>query len=92
MARVTAQLSVSIDGFSAGPMFTGPNQYWMDSPEALGCFRVTRWVVGATDGMRLFDPAGLGLADEEAIELTPSRVIATPRSPTSATTSRGGRR
>jgi dihydrofolate reductase len=27
------------------------------------------------DGMRLFDPADLGLAGNEAIELTPTRVI-----------------
>jgi dihydrofolate reductase len=30
------------------------------------------------DGMRLFDPADLGLAGNEAIELTPTRVIDTP--------------
>ena len=30
------------------------------------------------DGMRLFEPAGLGLADYEAIELTPTRVVETP--------------
>ena len=30
------------------------------------------------DGMRLFDPAVLDLADDEAIELTPTRIIETP--------------
>jgi dihydrofolate reductase len=30
------------------------------------------------DGMRLFDPADLGLAGNEAIELTPTRVSDTP--------------
>jgi dihydrofolate reductase len=30
------------------------------------------------DGMRLFDPADLGLAGNEAIELTPTRVIEAP--------------
>ena len=30
------------------------------------------------DGMRLFEPASLGLADYEAIELTPTRVVETP--------------
>ena len=30
------------------------------------------------DGMRLFEPADLGLAGNEAIELTPTRVIDTP--------------
>jgi len=30
------------------------------------------------DGMRLFDPASLDLADHEAIELTPTRVVETP--------------
>jgi dihydrofolate reductase len=33
-------------------------------------------VVG--DGMRLFDPADLDLGYDEAIELTPTRVVATP--------------
>ena len=30
------------------------------------------------DGMRLFDPADLGLAGNEAFELTPTRVIEAP--------------
>jgi dihydrofolate reductase len=46
MTRVTAQMSVSLDGFYAGPKdenAKGPAD-WMTSPEALGFFRVTRWV------------------------------------------------
>jgi len=46
MTLVTAQMSVSLDGFYAGPEHTDPAT-WMDSPEAAGFFRVTRWVVNA---------------------------------------------
>ncbi|SCE79657.1 dihydrofolate reductase family protein [Micromonospora chokoriensis] len=42
MTRVTAQLSVSADGFYAGPRFEGDGN-WMDSAESAGFFRVTRW-------------------------------------------------
>jgi dihydrofolate reductase len=50
MTKVTAQMSVSIDGFYAGP--TDPKDPdnmagWMDGPEAPGFFRVTRWAVDA---------------------------------------------
>jgi dihydrofolate reductase len=50
MTNVTAQMSVSIDGFYAGP--TDPKDPdnmagWMDGPEAPGFFRVTRWAVDA---------------------------------------------
>ena len=51
MTRVTAQMSISLDGFYAGPKYetAGPQDPgdWMNSPEALGFFRVTRWVIGA---------------------------------------------
>jgi dihydrofolate reductase len=51
MTRVTAQMSVSLDGCYAGPRFDGdaPGDpgTWMTSPEAMGFFRVTRWVVRA---------------------------------------------
>jgi hypothetical protein len=30
------------------------------------------------DGMRLFDPSGLGLGDFDAIELTPVRTVQSP--------------
>jgi dihydrofolate reductase len=50
MTKVTAQMSVSLDGCYAGPMFPGDSKDvagWMTSPEALGFFRITRWVVDA---------------------------------------------
>src|SRR6476469_4449403 len=50
MTKVTAQMSVSLDGFYTGPRDTrGPNDMsgWMQGPEAPGFFRVTRWVVDA---------------------------------------------
>ncbi|MGN9808972.1 dihydrofolate reductase family protein [Micromonospora sp. BQ11] len=46
MTKVTAQLSVSLDGFYAGPRHTG-NGDWMTSAESAGFFRVTRWVTDA---------------------------------------------
>lgn len=47
MTLVTAQMSVSLDGFYAGPKRTDLAN-WMDGPEAPAFFRVTRW---ATDAM-----------------------------------------
>ncbi|WP_290055924.1 dihydrofolate reductase family protein [Amycolatopsis solani] len=45
MTKVTAQLSVSLDGCYTGPRDdTGD---WMQGPEAPGFFRVTRWAVDA---------------------------------------------
>ena len=46
MTIVTAQMSVSVDGFYAGPKHTGM-QPWLDGAEAAGFFRVTRWVIDA---------------------------------------------
>lgn len=46
MTIVTAQMSVSVDGFYAGPLHTDP-QTWMEGTEAPGFFRVTRWVIDA---------------------------------------------
>jgi len=46
MTIVTAQMSVSVDGFYAGTRHTDPRT-WMESTEALGFFRVTRWVIDA---------------------------------------------
>jgi hypothetical protein len=39
-------MSLSLDGFYAGPKHTGTDG-WMESPEAAAFFRITRWVVGA---------------------------------------------
>jgi dihydrofolate reductase len=46
MTKVTAQMSVSLDGYYAGPLHTGDGS-WMESAEAAGFFRVTRWVIDA---------------------------------------------
>jgi len=50
MTRVTAQMSVSLDGYYAGPRTsTDPHDMaaWLESSEGPGFFRVTRWVIGA---------------------------------------------
>jgi dihydrofolate reductase len=47
MTKVTAQMSVSLDGFYAGPI-DSETANWMEGTEAPGFFRVTRW---ATDAM-----------------------------------------
>jgi dihydrofolate reductase len=39
-------MSVSLDGFYAGPKYTD-TQTWLEGPEAAGFFRVTRWVIDA---------------------------------------------
>jgi dihydrofolate reductase len=46
MTKVTAQMSVSLDGCYAGPRHTDGGN-WIDSGEAAGFFRVTRWVIDA---------------------------------------------
>ncbi len=46
MTRVTAQMSVSLDGFYAGPRHDGEGD-WIASAEAAGFFRVTRWAADA---------------------------------------------
>lgn len=43
---VTAQMSVSLDGFYAGPKQTDMHD-WMNGTEAAGFMRVTRWVIDA---------------------------------------------
>ena len=45
MTLVTAQMTVSIDGFYAGPRTDSDD--WAASPEAAGFFRITRWIVRA---------------------------------------------
>lgn len=51
MTLVTAQMSVSLDGYYAGPQQAGDDvsdlQSWLNGPEAAGFFRVTRWVIDA---------------------------------------------
>ena len=46
MTIVTAQMSVSADGFYAGPKDNNM-QTWLEGTEAAGFFRVTRWVIDA---------------------------------------------
>ncbi|MEU4446468.1 dihydrofolate reductase family protein [Actinosynnema sp. NPDC050801] len=46
MTKVTAQLSVSLDGFYAGPRHEGDGD-WMESAECAAFFRVTRWATNA---------------------------------------------
>ena len=46
MTRVTAQMSVSVDGFYAGPRHADMNT-WLAGTEAAGFFRVTRWAIDA---------------------------------------------
>ncbi|MCW2908721.1 MAG: deaminase reductase [Actinomycetia bacterium] len=46
MTIVTAQMSVSLDGFYAGPKHTDMPT-WLEGPEAAGFFRVTRWAIAA---------------------------------------------
>lgn len=50
MTQVVAQMSVSLDGFYAGPRDPRDLQgmdSWLHGPEAPGFFRVTRWVTEA---------------------------------------------
>ena len=50
MTKVTAQMSVSLDGYYAGPRSsTDPHDMaaFLEGPEGPGFFRVTRWVISA---------------------------------------------
>jgi dihydrofolate reductase len=47
MTKVTAQMSVSLDGFYSGPRDARDVRGWMRGREAPGFFRVTRWAVDA---------------------------------------------
>jgi|SRR5689334_4766000 len=50
MTKVTAQMSVSLDGYYAGPRAaTDPHDFaaFMEGPEGPSFFRVTRWVIDA---------------------------------------------
>ncbi len=46
MTLVTAQMSVSVDGYYAGPRYDDLAT-WLEGPEAAGFFRVTRWAIDA---------------------------------------------
>ena len=46
MTKVTAQMSISLDGCYAGPRHDDPAT-WMESREAAAFFRVTRWAAAA---------------------------------------------
>jgi len=47
MTKVTAQMSVSLDGYYAGSRHTGEPSEWLKSVEAAGFFRITRWATSA---------------------------------------------
>jgi dihydrofolate reductase len=51
MTLVTAQMSVSLDGYYAGPRQGDADasdlQSWLNGPEAAGFFRITRWAIDA---------------------------------------------
>jgi dihydrofolate reductase len=46
MTKVTAQMSVSLDGFYAGPRHEGDGG-WLESAESAAFYRVTRWAINA---------------------------------------------
>lgn len=61
MTKVTAQMSVSLDGFYAGPEHTGDGS-WLESAEAAGFFRVTRW---ATEAMAWRERLGFAGGEQD---------------------------
>jgi len=62
MTQVTAQMSVSLDGFYAGPEHTGETD-WLHGTEAAGFFRVTRW---ATEAMSWRQRQGFAGGEQDA--------------------------
>src|SRR3984957_17249143 len=74
MTKVTAQMSVSLDGCYAGPRSsTDPRdlQAFMEGSEGPGFFRVTRWVINAMAwGRRQGYPGGERSTDSQIIEET----------------------
>ena len=74
MTKVTAQMSVSLDGYYAGPRTpTDPRdvQAFVAGPEGLGFFRVTRWVIDAMGWReRMGYAGGERSADSQIIEET----------------------
>lgn len=70
MTLVTAQMSISLDGFYAGPKQDDPDD-WVTGTEAAGFFRVTRWVLGAMSWReRLGFDGGESNVNSEIIEET----------------------
>ncbi|MEH1164791.1 hypothetical protein V6V47_05325 [Micromonospora sp. CPCC 205539] len=55
-------MSVSADGFDAGPRFSGDGD-WMDSAESAGFLRVTRW---ATDAFAWRERQGFAGGEQDA--------------------------
>lgn len=71
MTKVTAQMSVSLDGFYTGPRDPGGMSDWMKGREAPGFFRVTRWVVDAMGWReRLGFAGGVRSVNSEIVEET----------------------
>lgn len=62
MTKVTAQMSVSLDGFYAGPRHDGDGD-WLRSAESHGFFRVTRW---ATEAMSWRERQGFAGGAQDA--------------------------
>ena len=70
MTLVTAQMSISLDGFYAGPP-QDDEQDWVNGTEAAGFFRVTRWVVDALSWReRLGFEGGEGGVNSDIVEET----------------------
>ncbi|WP_320067225.1 dihydrofolate reductase family protein [Micromonospora sp. RTGN7] len=62
MTKVTAQLSISVDGFYAGPQHIDDGD-WIDSAESAKFFRVTRW---ATDALSWRERQGFTGGEQDA--------------------------
>lgn len=43
MSKVIAQMSISLDGFYAGPLHPPDDPDWVHGPEAAGFFRISHW-------------------------------------------------
>jgi dihydrofolate reductase len=72
MTKIIAQLCVSLDGCYAGPRDDEPN--WLESDEAPGFFRITRWVTDAMSWReRLHLDGGEHDVDSEVIAETFAR-------------------
>jgi hypothetical protein len=67
--KLTAQMSLSLDGCHAGPRHDGERRDmagWMSGPEAPG-FSVTRWVI---DAMSLWERQGFAGGEQSVASLT----------------------